>query len=121
MSDSHEKDKQIEEQEEVEEEYVLLELGDCLYSDLKPGAQFVLSVSRFFSQSTSLCKPCMVLWSFISWLIFSKKENNNNNNKTWLILTSGFFFVCQLYFTLLSSVKSCFSGVGYTDSLPDSR
>ncbi|KAL6652333.1 hypothetical protein ACP70R_011258 [Stipagrostis hirtigluma subsp. patula] len=44
MSEAHEKDKQIcEEEEEEEEEYVLLELDDCLYTDIAPGAPFVLS------------------------------------------------------------------------------
>ncbi|XP_025823232.1 uncharacterized protein LOC112899111 isoform X2 [Panicum hallii] len=44
MSETHEKNKQIEEEEEVEEdEYVLLELDHCLYSDISPGAPFVLS------------------------------------------------------------------------------
>ncbi|CAN6228967.1 unnamed protein product [Urochloa humidicola] len=40
----NEKYKQIEVEEEVEEEeYVLLELDPCLYSDISPGAPFVLS------------------------------------------------------------------------------
>ncbi|XP_021319002.1 general transcription factor 3C polypeptide 6 isoform X2 [Sorghum bicolor] len=45
MSETLEKDKKLgqEEEEVEEEEYVLLELGDCLYSDLSPGAPFVLS------------------------------------------------------------------------------
>ncbi|CAN6203510.1 unnamed protein product [Urochloa humidicola] len=44
MSETNEKDKQIEEEEEVEEEeYVLLELDHCLYSDISPGAPFILS------------------------------------------------------------------------------
>ncbi|CAL5069039.1 unnamed protein product [Urochloa decumbens] len=44
MSETNEKDKQIEEEEELEEEeYVLLELDHCLYSDISPGAPFVLS------------------------------------------------------------------------------
>ncbi|CAN6268641.1 unnamed protein product [Urochloa humidicola] len=44
MAETNEKDKQIEEEEEVEEEeYVLLELDPCLYSDISPGAPFVLS------------------------------------------------------------------------------
>ncbi|KAL6903450.1 hypothetical protein ACP4OV_004263 [Aristida adscensionis] len=45
MLEAREKDKQIgeEEEEEEEEEYVLLELDDCLYSDIPPGAPFVLS------------------------------------------------------------------------------
>ncbi|CAL5015793.1 unnamed protein product [Urochloa decumbens] len=44
MSETNEKDKRIEEEEEVEEEeYVLLELDPCLYSDISPGAPFVLS------------------------------------------------------------------------------
>ena len=46
MSGTHDKDKQIEEEEEAEEEeYVLLELDHCLYSDIPPGAPFVISVS----------------------------------------------------------------------------
>jgi len=44
MSKALEKDKEIGEEEE-EEEYVLLELDNCLYSDISPGAPFVLSVS----------------------------------------------------------------------------
>ncbi|XP_062184060.1 uncharacterized protein LOC133888001 isoform X2 [Phragmites australis] len=44
MSEIHEKDKEIgKEEDEEEEEYVLLELDDCLYSDISPGAPFVLS------------------------------------------------------------------------------
>ncbi|XP_066324194.1 uncharacterized protein, partial [Miscanthus floridulus] len=45
MSEALEKDKEIgeEEEEEEEEEYVLLELDNCLYSDISPGAPFVLS------------------------------------------------------------------------------
>jgi general transcription factor 3C polypeptide 6 len=56
MSEALEKDKEIgeEEEEEEEEEYVLLELDNCLYSDISPGAPFVLSVSCFFSGSTTL-------------------------------------------------------------------
>ncbi|PWZ05951.1 hypothetical protein Zm00014a_016929 [Zea mays] len=42
MSEALQKDKEIGEEEE-EEEYVLLELDNCLYSDISPGAQFVLS------------------------------------------------------------------------------
>ncbi|XP_062226243.1 uncharacterized protein LOC133924632 [Phragmites australis] len=42
MSEAHDKDKPIDKEEE-EEEYVLLELDDCLYSDISPGAPFVLS------------------------------------------------------------------------------
>ncbi|CAD6201668.1 unnamed protein product [Miscanthus lutarioriparius] len=42
MSKALEKDKEIGEEEE-EEEYVLLELDNCLYSDISPGAPFVLS------------------------------------------------------------------------------
>jgi len=45
MSETHVKDKQIEEEEVEEEEYVLLELDHCLYSDISPGAPFVLTVS----------------------------------------------------------------------------
>jgi hypothetical protein len=58
MSEAHEKDKQIgrEEEELEEEEYVLLELDDCLYSDISPGAPFVLSVSCFITLSTTLRK-----------------------------------------------------------------
>ncbi|EER95620.1 hypothetical protein BDA96_01G565000 [Sorghum bicolor] len=40
MSEALEKDKEIGEEEE---EYVLLELDNCLYSDISPGAPFVLS------------------------------------------------------------------------------
>ncbi|NP_001142445.2 hypothetical protein Zm00014a_012796 [Zea mays] len=40
MSEALEKDKEIDEEEE---EYVLLELDNCLYSDMSPGAPFVLS------------------------------------------------------------------------------
>lgn len=40
MSETLEKDKEISEEDE---EYVLLELDDCLYSDIPPGAPFVLS------------------------------------------------------------------------------
>ncbi|KAJ1271978.1 hypothetical protein BS78_06G168000 [Paspalum vaginatum] len=40
MSETLEKDKKIDEEEE---EFVLLELNDCLYSDIPPGAPFVLS------------------------------------------------------------------------------
>ena len=57
MSKALEKDKEIgeeEEEEEEEEEYVLLEFDNCLYSDISPGAPFVLSVSWFFSRSTTL-------------------------------------------------------------------
>ena len=55
MSEALEKDKEIgEEEEEEEEEYVLLEFDNCLYSDISPGAPFVLSVSWFFSGSTTL-------------------------------------------------------------------
>jgi len=43
MSETHVKDKQIEEEEVEEEEYVLLELDHCLYSDISPGAPFVLT------------------------------------------------------------------------------
>ncbi|TKW05597.1 hypothetical protein SEVIR_7G186800v4 [Setaria viridis] len=46
MSEELDKDKKIGEEEEEEEEeveYVLLELGDCLYSDISPDAPFVLS------------------------------------------------------------------------------
>ena len=46
MSETHDKGKQIEEEEEAEEdEYVLLELDHCLYSDILPGTPFALSVS----------------------------------------------------------------------------
>lgn len=55
MSEELDKDKKIGEEEEEEEvEYVLLELGDCLYSDISPDAPFVLSVSCSFSGSTTL-------------------------------------------------------------------
>ncbi|XP_066350313.1 uncharacterized protein [Miscanthus floridulus] len=44
MSETLEKDKKLgQEEDEVEEEYVLLELDDCLYSDISPGAPFVFS------------------------------------------------------------------------------
>ncbi|BAF15299.1 uncharacterized LOC4336478 [Oryza sativa Japonica Group] len=45
MSETHEKDKQFEKEGEEgeEEEYVLLELDDCLYSDVQPNASYVLS------------------------------------------------------------------------------
>jgi len=59
MSETLEKDKKLGQEEE--EEYVLLELDDCLYSDISPGAPFVLSVSWFFSGSTSLRLTCYVL------------------------------------------------------------
>ena len=75
MSETLEKDKKLgQEEEEVEveveveveeEEYVLLELDDCLYSDISPGAPFVLSVSWFFSGSTSLRLTCYVLYHSI--------------------------------------------------------
>jgi general transcription factor 3C polypeptide 6 len=51
MSEALEKDKEIDEEEE---EYVLLELDNCLYSDMSPGAPFVLSVSGFLV-CTTLC------------------------------------------------------------------
>lgn len=54
MSEELDKDKKIDEEEEEEVEYVLLELGDCLYSDISPAAPFVLSVSFFFFRSTTL-------------------------------------------------------------------
>ena len=66
MSETLEKDKKLgQEEDEVEEEYVLLELDDCLYSDISPGAPFVLSVSWFFSGSTSLRLTCYVLYHSI--------------------------------------------------------
>lgn len=42
MSEAHEKDKLAEEEEEEEEEHILLELDDCLYSDIPPNAPYVL-------------------------------------------------------------------------------
>lgn len=51
MSEELGKDKKIDEEEEEEVEYVLLELGDCLYSDVSPDTPFVLSVSCFFAGS----------------------------------------------------------------------
>lgn len=55
MSETHEKDKQFEKEGEEgeEEEYVLLELDDCLYSDVQPNASYVLSVSSSFSKSVA--------------------------------------------------------------------
>jgi hypothetical protein len=69
MSETLEKDKKLgqEEEEVEEEEYVLLELGDCLYSDLSPGAPFVLSVSWFLSGSTSLQLTCYVCHTIIEY------------------------------------------------------
>ncbi|XP_051218376.1 uncharacterized protein [Lolium perenne] len=43
MADVHEKGKQIGEEQEEEEEYVLLELDDYLYSDIQPNAPYILS------------------------------------------------------------------------------
>ncbi|CAN6235713.1 unnamed protein product [Urochloa humidicola] len=67
MSETNEKDKQIEEEEEVEdEEYVLLELDHCLYSDISSGAPFILSIGEYeetvgtcylFSESEAEPKP----------------------------------------------------------------
>lgn len=54
MSEQLGKDKKIDEEEEEEVEYVLLELGDCLYSDISPDAPFVLFVSCVFSGSITL-------------------------------------------------------------------
>lgn len=51
MAKEHEKDEHICEEEEEEEEYILLELDDCLYSDIQPNAPYILSVSWFFSVS----------------------------------------------------------------------
>jgi hypothetical protein len=66
MSEALQKDKEIGEEEE-EEEYVLLELDNCLYSDISPGAQFVLSVSCFFLRIYySVGLTCYVLWSLIT-------------------------------------------------------
>lgn len=42
MANEHEKGKQVGEEEE-EEEYVFLELDDCLYSDIQPNAPYILS------------------------------------------------------------------------------
>lgn len=66
MSEALEKDKEIGEEEE---EYVLLELDNCLYSDISPGAPFVLSVSFFFSPDLLLYGiniTCYDLWSLIT-------------------------------------------------------
>jgi hypothetical protein len=57
MANVHEKDKQIGEEEE-EEEYVLLELDDCLYSDIQPNDPYILSVSWFFSVSGPYWYKC---------------------------------------------------------------
>ena len=54
MADEHEKDKQIGEDEEEEEEYVLLELDDCHYSNIQPDTPYILSVSLFLSTSADL-------------------------------------------------------------------
>ncbi|KAM0828486.1 hypothetical protein ACQ4PT_067510 [Festuca glaucescens] len=43
MANEHETYKQIGEDDEEEEEYVLLELDDCLYSDIQPNAPYILS------------------------------------------------------------------------------
>jgi general transcription factor 3C polypeptide 6 len=61
MENVHEKVKQIGEEEE-EEEYVLLELDDCLYSDIQPNAPYILSVSWFFSVSA----PYWYTWTLVS-------------------------------------------------------
>jgi general transcription factor 3C polypeptide 6 len=47
MADTNGKCTQFGEEEggKEEEEYVLLELDDCLYSDIEPNAPYVLSVS----------------------------------------------------------------------------
>jgi general transcription factor 3C polypeptide 6 len=45
MSEAHDKSNQKIGKDDEEEEYVLLELDDCLYSDISPGAPSVLSVS----------------------------------------------------------------------------
>ena len=52
MASEHEKDKQIGEDEEEEEEYVLLELDD--YSRIPANAPYILSVSWFLSTSAAL-------------------------------------------------------------------
>ncbi|XP_066350316.1 uncharacterized protein [Miscanthus floridulus] len=67
MSETLEKDKKLgQEEDEVEEEYVLLELDDCLYSDISPGAPFVFSIGEYeetvgtcylFSESEAQPKP----------------------------------------------------------------
>jgi hypothetical protein len=57
MSEALEKDKEICEEEE---EYVLVEL------DISLGAPIVLSVSWFFSGSTTLRLTCYAFWSFIT-------------------------------------------------------
>jgi general transcription factor 3C polypeptide 6 len=48
MSEAHEKDKKIGKNDEEieEEEYVLLELDDYLYSDISSGAAFVLTLCK---------------------------------------------------------------------------
>ncbi|PNT77582.1 general transcription factor 3C polypeptide 6 isoform X5 [Brachypodium distachyon] len=44
MTKENLKDKHIcEEDKEEEEEYILLELDDCLYSDIQPNAPYILS------------------------------------------------------------------------------
>jgi general transcription factor 3C polypeptide 6 len=99
MSETLEKDKKLgqEEEEVEEEEYVLLELGDCLYSDISPGAPFVLSVSWFFSRSTSLRLTCYVLChSIIEYLDLQLSLD---------------FFVHRLYVRLLSWEKHVFQGL----------
>ncbi|XP_014753279.1 uncharacterized protein LOC100827200 isoform X3 [Brachypodium distachyon] len=45
MTKENLKDKHIcEEDKEEEEEYILLELDDCLYSDIQPNAPYILSI-----------------------------------------------------------------------------
>jgi general transcription factor 3C polypeptide 6 len=48
MSEAHEKDKKIgkNDEEVEEEEYVLLELDDYLYSGISSGAAFVLTLFK---------------------------------------------------------------------------
>ncbi|XP_006652552.1 uncharacterized protein LOC102718449 [Oryza brachyantha] len=43
MAEIHEKDMQFEKEDGEDEEYVLLELDDCLCSDIQPNAPYVLS------------------------------------------------------------------------------
>jgi general transcription factor 3C polypeptide 6 len=52
MANEQEAYKQIGEDDE-EEEYILLELDDCLYSSIQPNASYILSVSWSFYVSAS--------------------------------------------------------------------
>jgi hypothetical protein len=90
MSEELGKDKKNGEEEEEEEEveYVLLELGDCLYSDISPAAPFVLSVSCSFLD-VQLCTI-----NLFSTMFFDILARNN-----LLIFFRNYFldFVCLLY------------------------